>query len=57
MLNLTHKKLDVYIKSKLLIKEIYIQTNKFPRAEDFNLTLQMRRASVSVISNLSEGLS
>ncbi len=57
MLNLTHKKLDVYIKSKLLINEIYIQTNKFPRAEDFNLTLQMRRASVSVISNLSEGLS
>jgi four helix bundle protein len=35
--------------------EIYRLTDSFPRAEQFGLTQQMRRASVSIASNVAEG--
>lgn len=57
MLNLNHKKLEVWAKSLLLIKEIYKLTDKLPKEENYGLTIQMRRAVVSVASNLSEGAS
>lgn len=56
MLELAHKKLDVWIASTELVKEIYSVTNIFPKEELFGITSQLRRASVSVVSNLSEGL-
>ena len=57
MLQLSHKKLDVYKTSLSLIKEIYLLTSKFPDTEKFGLTNQLRRAAVSVCSNIAEGLS
>lgn len=57
MLQLSHKKLDVYKITLILIKEIYIITKEFPDAEKFGLITQLRRASVSVCSNIAEGSS
>lgn len=55
MLNLSHKKLEVWKLSIELVKEVYKLTAVYPKEELFNLTSQMRRASVSVVSNFSEG--
>jgi four helix bundle protein len=57
MLSLNHKKLKVWGKSIELVKEIYLLTNTFPSSEKFGLISQLRRASVSVASNISEGAS
>lgn len=38
-----------------LVVQIYRSTKSFPREEMFGLTSQMRRASISVPSNISEG--
>lgn len=35
--------------------QIYQYTNKFPKSEQFGLVSQMRRAAVSVTSNIAEG--
>ena len=47
--------LDVWKKSIELVKKVYIITGNFPREELYGLTSQMRRASVSVPSNIAEG--
>ncbi len=57
MLNLSHKNLEAYKSSKLLCKEVYLITNQFPSDEKFNLVSQLKRASVSVCSNIAEGSS
>ncbi len=57
MLNLNHKNLLVWKKSIELVKEIYVQTNKFPKHEMYGLTSQLRRAAISVPSNIAEGAS
>lgn len=55
MLDLSHKNMIVWEKGIKLIKEVYRITDKFPREEKFGLVSQLRRAAVSVISNISEG--
>jgi len=50
-----HKKLQVYQQSLLFAKQIYAITAHFPDDERFGIVQQMRRASVSILSNLSEG--
>ncbi len=50
-----YKDLVVWQKGMELVKNIYQLTNEFPKKEIFGLTIQMRRASVSVPSNIAEG--
>jgi len=49
------KKLEVWQKSIELPLLIYNLTSKFPKDEIFGLTFQMRRCTVSISSNISEG--
>ncbi len=51
----TYKDLDLFAEARVLIKIIYQKTAGFPSVEQFGLVSQMRRSSVSVISNLAEG--
>lgn len=57
MLKLNHKNLKAWEKSMNLIKEVYALTRKLPKEEIYVLTSQLRRASVSVASNIAEGAS
>lgn len=50
MLNLNHKKLQVWRKSILLVTAVYELTENYPGEEKFGLVSQMRRASVSISS-------
>ena len=45
----------VWQKARELAKQIYRATQNFPRDEVFGLTQQMRRAAVSILSNIAEG--
>ena len=47
--------LKVWQKAHWLVLLIYKLTNKFPPEEKFGLSVQMRRAAVSVASNIAEG--
>jgi len=51
------EKLDVWKLSVELVKEIYKITKKYPDEEKFGLVSQLRRAAISVSSNLAEGSS
>lgn len=51
----THKQLDVWQQAMVLVKMVYDITASFPREEMFGLTSQMRRAAVSIPSNIAEG--
>ncbi|HXK35804.1 MAG TPA: four helix bundle protein [Candidatus Paceibacterota bacterium] len=53
----SYKDLIVWQRSFELAKEIYRLTSKFPNSEVYGLTSQLRRASISIISNLAEGFS
>lgn len=55
MLQLNHKKLDLWQQSINFIQLVYKLTDNFPPEERFGLTSQLRRASVSVSSNIAEG--
>ncbi len=55
MLNLSHKTLIVYQISLKMIKEINLATRKFPKEEQYLLISQIRRAAISVCSNIAEG--
>jgi four helix bundle protein len=51
------EKLEVWQKSIALADHVYAATKLFPADERFGLTNQMRRAAVSISSNLAEGCS
>ncbi|MBO2544783.1 four helix bundle protein [Salegentibacter sp. BDJ18] len=51
----SHKDLTVYKTSIDLVIDIYQLSQNFPDSEKFGLTSQIRRASVSIPSNISEG--
>jgi four helix bundle protein len=55
MLELSHKKYQVWELSLDLTKNIYELTQQFPDDEKFGLTSQIKRAAVSVTSNIAEG--
>ena len=50
-----YKDLVVWQKGISLAKAIYRLTTKFPREEKFGLISQMRRAAISIPSNIAEG--
>lgn len=50
-----HQNLDAWQQSMKLVKMTYLATQVFPGDERFGLTAQMRRAAVSIPSNLAEG--
>ena len=50
-----HRRLDVWQKSMELAKCVYDESARFPKSEVYGLTSQMRRAAVSLPSNLAEG--
>ena len=50
-----YKKLNVWVSSISLVKNIYKLTRKFPKDEMFVLTQQLRRAAISIPSNIAEG--
>lgn len=49
------RELKVWQKARALVKEIYLITERFPSTEKFGLTNQIRRASISIPSNIAEG--
>ncbi len=51
----SYRDLIVWQKSIDLVIEVYRVTDKFPKSEIYGLTSQMRRAAVSVPSNIAEG--
>lgn len=51
----SHKDLIVWQKSVELVTQIYALTRILPKEEIFGLTSQMRRAAVSIPSNIAEG--
>ena len=50
-----HRTLRVWQGAMDLVSEIYSATAAFPKNEQFGLTSQLRRAAVSVPSNIAEG--
>lgn len=50
-----HKELDVWKKAMDLVEEIYRVSKEFPGHEKYGLTNQIRRAAVSIPSNIAEG--
>ena len=51
------EELEVYQIARQYVKNIYVLSNTFPAKEDFALTSQIRRAAVSITSNIAEGTS
>ena len=49
------KELKVWQKSMEIVEDVYKLTRTFPENEKFGLTSQMRRAAVSIPSNIAEG--
>jgi len=50
-----HKDLKVWQESKDLVTQIYSLTSKFPKEEIYSITAQIKRAAISVPSNIAEG--
>ncbi len=50
-----YRDLQVWQKAMVLARAVYGHTSTFPKTEAFGLTAQMRRAAVSVPSNIAEG--
>jgi len=50
-----HQNLDAWQQAMQLVRMTYRATQSFPADERFGLTAQMRRAAVSIPSNLAEG--
>ena len=50
------EKLNAYQNARLLVKDVYNLLDKFPQKEEFALKSQLRRAVVSIPSNIAEGM-
>jgi four helix bundle protein len=54
--NKSYTQLEVWKKSRELVKDVYLLTQGFPKEELYSLTNQIRRAIVSIPSNIAEGI-
>jgi len=50
-----HRRMEVWQQAMLLVESIYAATASFPKEEMFGLVSQMRRAAISIPSNIAEG--
>ena len=53
----SYRKLNVYQLSKILVTDVYKLVERFPKEETYALCDQMRRAVISIPSNIAEGTS
>jgi four helix bundle protein len=51
----SYRELLVWQKARVLAVRVYQATEQFPRREIYGLTSQIRRAAISVVSNIAEG--
>ena len=51
----SYRDLIVWQKSMELVKEVYLITKALPKEEQYGLTSQIRRSSISIPSNIAEG--
>jgi len=51
-----YQELEVWKETKDLVKLVYSFSNKLPANEQFGLILQIRRAAISIPSNIAEGI-
>lgn len=49
------EEMEVFIRARLLVKEIYKKTSESKMSRDYSLRDQMQRSSVSILSNIAEG--
>jgi len=54
-LTTSFKDLEVWQESMMLVEDVYALSKSFPREELFGLTSQLRKAAVSIPSNIGEG--
>lgn len=57
MFTYSFERLEVWQDSKELLKEIYSLCSNYPKDEKYALVSQMKRAALSVVSNIAEGSS
>ena len=50
-----HKDLDIWKKGMEIVNRVYTVTADYPKEEIYGLTAQMRRAAISIPSNIAEG--
>lgn len=51
----SYSNLDVWQKSLEILRLVYNLSNKFPESEKYGLTVRIKRAVVSILSNIAEG--
>lgn len=56
MKKINYKDLDLYKSAKELVLSVYALLRKFPKEEQYALCDQLRRAVISILSNIAEGM-
>lgn len=51
------EKLEVWQDARALVKEVYALSKSFPSEEKYGITSQLKRAVVSIVLNIAEGMS
>jgi four helix bundle protein len=49
------RKLEIWKKSRVLVKNVYLVLEDFPKTEIYGLVSQLKRCAISVPSNIAEG--
>ena len=51
-----YTELDVWVETRKLANDVYVLTKKFPKEELYGIVSQIRRCSISIPSNIAEGI-